>query len=271
MMEKRKPIGIFDSGVGGLSICHAIKCTLPEEDLVYFADIAFSPYGNKSKNMVRERSDYIVNFLISRDCKAIVVACNTATTNSIHYLRSKFSIPIIGVEPAIKPAALESKKGVIGVLATEQTLESDSFKVLKSKYSKKVKIESMACPKFVSLVENLNHNSKEAFEVADQYVRPLLLNGSDKIILGCTHFSFLWSALSKAVGDEADLIDTASPVATQVKKRLHDLNLQNSRIGSGNAEFWTSGSSKEVIKPMSKLWGSCIDVYEVRAKQNYKI
>jgi len=128
---KQKPIGVFDSGVGGLSICHAIRQTLPEEDLVYFADLEYSPYGNKTKEVIQRRSEYIVEFLINRGCKAIVVACNTATVNSIGRLRSKYSIPIVGVEPGVKTAAAQSKTRVIGVLATEQTLESDSFKSLK--------------------------------------------------------------------------------------------------------------------------------------------
>tara|TARA_R110001592_G_scaffold362770_1_gene678154 strand:+ start:3693 stop:4487 length:795 start_codon:yes stop_codon:yes gene_type:complete len=262
-MERQKPIGIFDSGVGGLSIGHAIRTALPEEDLMYFADLGFSPYGVKATPIIRERSEYIVNFLINQGCKAVVVACNTATVNTISDLRSKFSIPIFGVEPGIKPAALQSKTGVIGVLATQQTLESDSFQQLKTTYSKMVTIETMACPEFVSLVENLNHNGDKATDVAEHYIRPLLSAGSDQIILGCTHFSFLISAINKVVGGEATIIDTATPVAMEVSRRLHALNLENLNSTQGKAAFWTSGNVANVIGPMSELWGSGINVSEI--------
>ncbi|MGL1931292.1 MAG: glutamate racemase [Desulfotalea sp.] len=261
-MERQKPIGIFDSGVGGLSIGRAIRRTLPKEDLVYFADLEFSPYGIKSKNIIKERSEYIVNFLINQGCKAIVVACNTATVNSISNLRSKFSIPIVGVEPGIKPAALLSKTGVIGVLATEQTLKSDSFQLLKERYSNNIRIETMACPKFVSLVENFTHNTVQAVDVAEKYIQPLLSEGCDQIILGCTHFSFLRSTIDKVVRSKANIIDTATPVATELNRRLYQLNQLNQKNTTGNGEFWTSGDSKKAIEAMSKLWGEDIIVLE---------
>jgi glutamate racemase len=262
-MEQQKPIGIFDSGVGGLSVGRAIRAALPKEDLMYFADLGFSPYGVKAPPIIKERSEYIVNFLINQGCKAVVVACNTATVNTISHLRSKFSIPIFGVEPGIKPAALHSKTGVIGVLATQQTLESGSFQQLKAIYSKMVTIETMACPEFVSLVENLNHNSEKATVVAEQYIRPLLSAGCDQIILGCTHFSFLVSTINKIVGGEATIIDTATPVAMEVSRRLGTLNLQYINGSQGKATFWTSGNSAHVMGPMSELWGCGITVSEV--------
>jgi len=263
-MEKQKSIGIFDSGVGGLSIGRAIKDILPEEDLVYFADIEFSPYGNKSQSIINQRSEDIVSFLINQNCKIVVIACNTATVSSISNLRSKLSIPLVGVEPAIKPAALQSKTGVIGVLATQQTIESDSFKLLKDKYSHKVQIETKACPQFVSLVENLNHNNEQAVEAAEQYIRPLLSQGSDQIVLGCTHFSFLRSAINKVVGNEVNIIDTAIPVAIQVKKILQSLNLEKTRSLSPSVEFWASGSAEKITEPLSKLWEKDISVSEVK-------
>jgi glutamate racemase len=259
-MGSQQPIGIFDSGVGGLSVCHAIKQLLPEEDLVYFADLDFSPYGVKSQDIIQERAEYIVSFLIKQGCKAIVVACNTATLNSISHLRSTFSIPIIGVEPGVKPAALQSQTGIIGVLATEQTLTSDSFQTLKSKYSTKVTIQTVACPKFVSLVESLNHNTVLAVEVAEQYIRPLLLEGCDQIILGCTHFSFLKSAIDKVVERKANIIDTAMPIAIELNRRLDELTLKNQRNMPSKAEFWTSAEPAKVTHTMSILWGKQINV-----------
>jgi len=261
-MERQKPIGIFDSGVGGLSIARAIKRILPEEDLVYFADVGFSPYGNKSKKIIQQRSEDIANFLINKNCKMIVMACNTATVNSISDLRAKLAIPIVGVEPAIKPAALQSKTGVIGVLATQQTLESESFQLLKAKYSHKVNIVTKACPKFVSLVESLEHNYEQASEAAEQYIRPLLSQGCDQIVLGCTHFSFLSAVIKDVVGSEANIIDTAVPVAMELKRRLHSLNLNKTSSENGIVEFWTSGDLTKAIDSISELWQQDINVFE---------
>lgn len=262
-MKREKSIGVFDSGVGGLSIAKAIKLILPEENIVYFADVEFSPYGNKLKSTIKQRTENITKFLIEQNCKIIVVACNTATVNSISNLRSKFSLPIVGIEPAIKPAVLQSKTGVIGVLATEQTLESDSFKQLKAKYSKKIRIEGKACPKFVSLVENLAHNHGQAIEVAEQYIRPLLSLGCDQIVLGCTHFSFLKPAIKKVVGAEVNIIDTATPVAMQLKRQIHSLNLETLSSKHGAVEFWTSGDSIKLTESISEFWQQDINVLEV--------
>jgi len=215
--------------------------------------------------VIEERSQYIVNFLVAQGCKAIVVACNTATLHSIDILRAKFSIPIIGIEPGIKPAALDSKNGVIGVLATEQTLNSHSFKRLKSRHSKTVRIETRACPEFVALVENIDHNSDTALEVAELYIRPLLSAGCDKIILGCTHFTFLTSTISKVVGDEADIIDTTIPVVKELKRILIHHKLRRETNVNRREVFWTSGKSEQVHKPMSQLWGSDIHVSQLHS------
>jgi glutamate racemase len=259
-MQRQQPVGIFDSGIGGLSIAHAIRQILPEENFVYFADSGFSPYGTKSEAIIQERSEYIVNFLVKQGCKAIVVACNTATVNSISKLRTKFSVPFIGVEPAIKPAAQKTKTGTIGVLATEQTLRSESFKLLKAKYSKKVRIKTKACTDFISLVENLDHNSERAFKVAQQYIQPLIAQDCDQIILGCTHFSFLHSTIAKVVQDQAHIIDTAAPVAMELNRRLSQLNQQNVNNQTSTAKFWTSGVPSTVIGTMNTLWGQRVSL-----------
>lgn len=262
-MQQQQPIGVFDSGIGGLSVAHAIRHTLPAENILYFADSGFSPYGIKSKNIIKERSEYIVNFLVNQGCKAIVVACNTATVNSISDLRAKFLIPIIGVEPAIKPAALQTQSGVIGVLATEQTLKSEAYKLLHARYCKQVRIETKACTRFISLVENLQHNTEQAMDVATEYIQPLLLAGCDQIVLGCTHFSFLRSTIEKVMQEQANIIDTATPVALEVRRRLHQLNTQNINNVYSNIKFWTSGDPVKVTHTMSTLWGQKIAVSTV--------
>ncbi len=260
MMERQKSIGIFDSGVGGLSIGKAIQAMLPEENLVYFADLECSPYGNKPKDIIMKRSEDIITFLRDQSCKLVVVACNTATVNSIADLRAKLSIPIVGVEPAIKPAALLSESGVIGVLATAQTLQSESFKMLKSRYASNVNIETQACPEFVSIVEQLEHNDESATQIAEQYIRPLLQQGSDQIVLGCTHFSFLRAAIESVVGNKANIIDTAIPVAIEVKRRLDMLKLHNSKSNPGGIKFWASADSAKAAKTISELWQQDIEV-----------
>ena len=264
-MEKQKSIGIFDSGIGGLSIARAIKHILPEENLVYFADVAFSPYGNKSRELINQRSADIANFLVNQNCKLVVMACNTATVNSINNLRSKLSIPIVGVEPAIKPAALQTKTGVIGVLATQQTLISESFLVLKANYSHKVKIATKACPEFVSLVESLDLNSERAKEITKQYIGPLISQGCDQIVLGCTHFSFLKTIIKEAAGSEVCILDTATPVALEVQRRLQSLDLNKPESADGKVKFWTSGDVTKTTKSISELWQQNVDVAEVNS------
>ncbi len=255
-MNKMGPIGIFDSGVGGLSICHAVRRLLPSEDLVYFADQLYSPYGEKNAEIISSRSEKVCQFLTQQGCKALVIACNTATTNAIAELRSIFQIPIIGVEPAIKVAALTTKSGRIGVLATRQTLASQSFKRLAKTYSEKVNIQAVACPEFIPLVEELAHESQGAYDIVEHYVRPMLANGCDKVVLGCTHFSFLSAALSQAVKDEAELIDTAIPVAVQVQKKLQEHDLVTTSNNDGAIAFWTSSNEDSALRPFRDLWGS---------------
>jgi len=258
-MEKQKPIGIFDSGLGGLSIGRAVNSIIPREDLLYYADFEFSPYGPKSKDFIAARADCIVQFLVDKGCKLIVVACNTATVNSIDALRSRFSIPIVGVEPGLKPAALASERGVVGILATEQTLNSESFKQLKSGYSAQVKIKEMACPDFVSLVERLEHEGEGAIHAAERYIKPLLDAGCDQIVLGCTHFSFLAPVINNLIGTRAELVDTAAAVASQVQRVLSQHNI-GSDAGVGSIEFLASGDSNDGARSIGALWGRDVSV-----------
>jgi len=260
--KKRKPIGIFDSGLGGLSIAQAVRNILPNEDVVYLADIEYSPYGPKSKTTIAERSERILNFLIEQGCKLIVVACNTATVNSISQLRAACTIPIVGVEPGVKPAALHSESGVIGVLATEQTLKSDSFQRLKASYGNDVRIEERACPDFVTIVESLEHEEQTAAIAAEHYIRPLLDEGCDKIILGCTHFSFLTPAIKQVVEGKADVIDTADAVGKEVQRRLSYHELCSDNNTSGGTTFWTTGDITHTSKSISKLWRQEVSVFQ---------
>lgn len=258
-MAKKCPIGIFDSGVGGLSIAHGIRSELPSEDILYVADLGYSPYGSKAKEIIEDRSEYMVDYLCKQGCKVVVVACNTATVNSIAMLREKFDIPIVGVEPGIKPAAMQSSTGVIAVLATEQTIKSVSFQELKNRFSELVKIETRACPGLVELVESGNIHSKKSISVVSDYVVPLLSKGADRIVLGCTHFSFLAPVMEPILKDKARLVDTAKPVALEVKNQLTNHDLLRP-CGVGEIQFCSTEMSANTSRKIGHLWGDKVDV-----------
>ena len=250
-----KPIGIFDSGVGGLSIAKAIQQKLPSENLLYIADQKFSPYGEQLQPMIAERCNKIVNYLVKQDCKAVVVACNTATVNTIQQLRQHHSIPIIGVEPGIKPAAESSRSGTIGVLATRQTLASNSFQQLTKCFSEHVKIETQACPDFVELVENNDLNSPKAKATSRKYLEPLLERNADHIVLGCTHYSFLSETIEMVLPRRAVIIDTAVPVAAELERRLHDQAKLQTDTRRGSFRFWSSNLNEDTSHIISELMG----------------
>ena len=255
MSEKNAaPIGIFDSGVGGLSIAIDIYELLPQEHLIYVADQAYSPYGNKSKQAIEERCLAIAQFFIAQHCKAIVVACNTATVNAIELLRANFDIPIIGVEPGIKPAALNSQSGIVGVLATEQTINSDPFKALVNRFVDHVDVRVQASPKLVDLVENNDLVSEYAQQVVNEYVAPLINQGVDQIALGCTHYVFLAPLIKKAAANKASIINTAAPVAAQLQRRLLEKELLNSSDEKAEVELFTTLASKQNKLLIQDLW-----------------
>ena len=213
-------IGIFDSGVGGLSVLHHIRQALPEENLVYVADSAHAPYGDKSPDFISARSHALTRFLISQGADAIVIACNTATAAAISSLRNQFTLPIIGMEPAVKPAVAATRSDVIGVLATVGTLESARFAALLERYAGDVKIVTQGCPGLVEQVEKGNLTSDITRDLVERYTAPLLAQGADTLILGCTHYPFLAPLISEIVGTDIALIDTGEAVARHLHQRL---------------------------------------------------
>ena len=190
-MAADDPIGVFDSGVGGLSVLHDVRRELPHEHLLYVADSVHAPYGDRTQAFVEARSIAIVRFLVTQGAKAIVVACNTATSMAVDALRSEFSLPCVAMEPAVKPAVSITKSGVIGVLATTATLSSPRFARLVSHFGSDVDVVLQACPGLVEHVEKgeLAHDATRA--LVEQYVRPLVARGADTLVLGCTHYPFL--------------------------------------------------------------------------------
>ena len=215
MLDKR-PLGLFDSGVGGLSVMKEVRRMLPSENLLYYADSAYCPYGNKPPEAIRARAFVIVEFLLSMNAKLIVIASNTTSIAALDAVRERYDVPVVGVEPAIKPAVSATRSGRIGVLATEVTLAGSRFSSLVEKFGNKVEVYNQPCPGLVEVVESGAWDKPQAEALLARCIRPLLAKGVDTIILGCTHYPFLRPLIEKLAGGEVRVIDTGGAVARQV-------------------------------------------------------
>lgn len=262
-MINGQAIGIFDSGIGGLSIARQIHQRLPNEHIIYVADSIHAPYGEKSASYITERAFAISEFLIQRHVKAIVVACNTATVSSIKALRATYSLPIIGVEPGVKPAVFNTKTGIVGVLATAQTLKSVSFNDLAKNFSSQVNIEVQPCPGLMEQVEALSLDSVETETLIKKYVLPLLDKGADHIVLGCTHYAFLAPLIKKIVGEDIAIVNTDFAVAKETARRLETASLLSTHDQQGNLEFWSSAEPAIAHRQFSELWGESVNVLKM--------
>ncbi len=254
-MNNTGPIGIFDSGVGGLSVMRHIREQLPNEDLMYIADNAHLPYGDKSKAFVAQRSLSVAEFLRGKGAKALVVACNTATAAAINLLRDRWrNLPIIGMEPGLKPAAASTTTGIIGVLATAGTLNSRKFDILNAQIDNSIHVIAQACPGLVEHVESGNFDGEDTRELLQVYVSALLERGVDAIVLGCTHYPVLKPLIRDVAGNGIDIIDTGSAVARQVVRRLEKDDLLHQRNHPGKVSFWSSDKSDNLHVALSSLW-----------------
>jgi glutamate racemase len=254
------PIGVFDSGVGGLSVLREIRRELPAEDLVYVADSGYAPYGDRPAGHVQSRAVAIVEFLIAQRAKAIVVACNTATGIAVDALRANFDLPIVAIEPAVKPAAAETRSGVVGVLATTQTLASEKFIKLLKTHAGRTQVLSQSCSGLVEQVEAGDLTGPDTRTLVEQCVRPLVENGADTIVLGCTHYPFLRPLIQEAAGAGVTLIDPAVPVARELHRRLRAQGLLTQETRRGTEQFWTTGSAEQVRGVIGQLWSPGVDV-----------
>ncbi|MCH3884143.1 glutamate racemase [Tenacibaculum aquimarinum] len=223
----QQPIGIFDSGIGGTSIWKEINNLLPNEETIYLSDSKNAPYGQKSKDAIIELSIKNTEFLLNKNCKTIVVACNTATTNAIKYLRKNYDIPFIGIEPAIKPASLKTKTNCIGILATKGTLNSDLFEKTSSNIDATIKIIEQVGEGLVELIEDGNIDSVEMTTLLKSYLQPMMLQKMDCLVLGCTHYPYLISQIKDIVGKNVNIIDSGEAVAKQTKAILEKHKLVN--------------------------------------------
>ena len=254
------PIGVFDSGVGGLSVLREIRRELPHEDLLYVADSGHAPYGDKSGQLIEARSIAIVEFLVSQHAKAIVVACNTATGAAIETLRARFPVPIVAMEPAVKPAATHTKSGVIGVLATSGTLVSNNFAKLHARFGADVNILVQACPGLVEQVEAGDLSGDKTRALVERYVGPLLAQKADTIVLGCTHYPFLASLIQEIAGPTVSIIDPAAAIARELRRRLASIKQLSPEARAGTERFWTSAAPDTAQPIISQLWQAEIDV-----------
>lgn len=223
-MVKNNPIGLFDSGIGGTSIWKEINKLLPNENSIYLADSKNAPYGLRSKEEIIELSKKNTEFLLNKNCKIIVVACNTATTNAIKELRSIYKVPFIGIEPAIKPAANNSKTQKIGILATKGTLNSELFNKTASSF-KNIKIIEQIGHGLVQLIENGSINTPEMYDLLKSYLNPMINEDIDYLVLGCSHYPYLIPQIKKILPSKIKIIDSGKAVAKQTKNILSQNNL----------------------------------------------
>lgn len=254
-------IGVFDSGVGGLSTLKELRRVLPREDLVYFADSRYAPYGDKRAEDVKSRADTIVAFLAAQGAKAIVMACNTATAVAVDDIRATQTVPIIAMEPAVKPAVALTRTGRIAVLATTLTLTSRKFLMLADTYRAQAEVIAQPCPGLVEQVEAGDLHGAATRALVERYVTPLLDRGVDAIVLGCTHYAFLEPVIDDVCGARVHIVDPSPAVARHVRDRLTALDALSAQRDHGCEQFWTSGSVEGMRAVMAALWPGHADLH----------
>ena len=251
-----KSIGLFDSGVGGISILNSLVTKLPDENFIYLSDNKNCPYGDKSQEEITILSIKNSKKLIELNCKIIIVACNTATTNCIEFLRKEISIPIIGVEPGVKPALLNTKSKNIGVLATKNTLTSELFnKTANNNLKNNIKIHEQIGYELVNEIEKGVSNNKPLKQYLRKYLKPMLENNIDYLVLGCTHYHFLINEIRKLINKNITIVDTITPITNHVVNILNRLKIQTKNIGKRKVYVFYNGNpiSTEFIKKNYKV------------------
>lgn len=264
-VDADSPIGVFDSGVGGLSVLREIRHQFPGENLLYVADSGYAPYGDRASHFIESRATAIVDFFLTVRVKAVVVACNTATGVAIEKLRTHYALPIIAMEPAIKPATRSTRSGVIGVMATTRTLSSANVSRLLDLHGKDLQILLQPCPGLVEQVESGELLGSTPAALVARYVTPLLEKGADTLVLGCTHYPFLSPLIQEIAGPNVAVIDSAAAIARELGRRLTASNLLSSHNQPGTERFWSSGPLPQAQAVISKLWGKKLSVESLPA------
>jgi glutamate racemase len=260
--DLRGAIGVFDSGVGGLSVLRSIRQALPHESLVYVADTGHAPYGDKPAAHIVDRTLRVGRWLAAGGVRAITVACNTATMVAVRELRQCTHLPVVAIEPAIKPAVGLSSRGVVGVLATQQTIQSEGVARLIERYAQGARVVLQACPGWVEQVERGDLDSPATLALLRQHTHALIEAGADVWVLGCTHFPFLWAGLRQIAGPDVTFIDPADAVARELRRRLSEAGggRSDAPTGRGTEFFYTTGDPTLTREVMSMLWGRRIQV-----------
>jgi glutamate racemase len=251
-------IAVFDSGLGGLTVLRALRDQLPQEDFFYFADTRFLPYGDRPEVFLKERGVLIAQALAQRGAKALVIACNTATAAAAEAIRAATTLPIVALEPGVKPAAALTKSGVIGVLATTRTLHSERFQRLVAGHAQHLKVLPMACPGLAEAIETEGPESSLVASLLDTFVTPMAAAGVDVVVLGCTHYPWVADAIARRMPAGVALLDTGEPVARQLGRLLKVGGLLGG--GSGKLSIATSGAPNKVNATVHRLWGQKMPV-----------
>jgi glutamate racemase len=258
------PIGIFDSGVGGISVLRAIRQQMPEESIVYFGDQGHVPYGSRSMGQIRGFSGAITRFLLDLDAKIIVVACNTASAAALKYLREKFSdVQFVGMEPAVKPAAEHTQTGKVGVLATPATFQGALYASVVERFANGVELFQDTCPGLVQQIEQGNLDGEETRQILEDALLPMLGKNIDTIVLGCTHYPFVIPLIQQIVGESVRVIDPAPAVAKQTGRLLEARRMRNKPGAKGAITLYTSGDPDEFRSVLPMLLGESGEVQGV--------
>jgi glutamate racemase len=250
------PIGLFDSGVGGLSVYREVRRLLPHENLIYLADQAHVPYGPRTLEEIRRFSEGLTRFLLAREAKAIVVACNTASAAALKELRATFpETPFIGMEPAVKPAAERSRTRTIGVIATPATFQGQLFASVVDRFAQGVRVVTQTCPGLVDEIERGNLDGPPVTRILEPALAPLREAGIDRLVLGCTHYPFVVPAIRRILGQAVEIVDPAPAVARQVQRVLDERGVPNSSLDPGSEWFATSGERARFERALVSLLG----------------
>lgn len=255
MKVEDRPIGFFDSGVGGISVLKEAIKVLPNENFIYFGDSANAPYGIKSVDEVKKLTFNAVKFLIKKNIKAIVIACNTATSAAIIDLREKYEpcMPVIGIEPALKPAVESGRKGKIIIMATPMTLSEIKFKNLMEHYNSNADIVPLPCPGLVELIESGIINGERVEKYLKEKIKPYAKEGIAAIVLGCTHYPFIKETLASIIATDVPIIDGSVGTVKQLERQLVEYNIKNNSKSRGKIEIFNSSSDNSIIKLSHKL------------------
>ncbi len=255
------PIGIFDSGVGGLSVLRAVREQMPNESIIYFGDQGHVPYGSRSMEQIQNFSNGITNFLLEQNAKIMVVACNTASAAALKYLRAKFpDVQFVGMEPAVKPAAEQTQTGKVGVLATPATFQGALYASVVERFANGVELLQSPCHGLVQQIEQGNLEGEETRKILEDALLPMLEKNIDTVVLGCTHYPFVIPLIQRIVGANVRVIDPAPSVARQAGRLLEARGMRKQSQAKGDIKFYTSGDPELLKSMLPMLLGESVEV-----------